>query len=46
MNKPVCILQSALFTRSGYGDWSMAIAKSLLRYDKFDLKIVPTRWGG
>lgn len=46
MNKPVCILQSALFTRSGYGEWSLAMAKSLLRYNKFDLKIVPTRWGG
>jgi len=45
MNKPVCILQSPLFTRSGYGEWSMSVAKSLLRYDKFDLKIVPTRWG-
>jgi len=44
--KPVCILQSSLFTRSGYGDWSMEIAKSLMRYNKFDLKIVPTRWGG
>jgi hypothetical protein len=46
MSKPVCILQSALFTRSGYGEWSLAMAKSLLRYGKFDLKIVPTRWGG
>ena len=46
MNKPTCILQSPLFTRSGYGDWSMAVAKSLLRYNKFELKIVPTRWGG
>lgn len=46
MNKPICILQSPLFTRSGYGDWSMAVAKSLLRYNKFDLQIVPTRWGG
>lgn len=46
MNKPVCILQSALFTRSGYGEWSLAMAKSLLRYNKFDLRIVPTRWGG
>ena len=45
MNKPVCILQSPLFTRSGYGEWSMAMAKSLLRYDKFDLRIAPTRWG-
>ena len=46
MNKPICVLQSSLFTRSGYGEWSMAMAKSLLRYDKFDLKINPTRWGG
>jgi hypothetical protein len=45
-NKPVCILQSPCFTRSGYGEWSLAMAKSLLRYDKFDVKIVPTRWGG
>ena len=45
MSKPLCILQAPLLTRSGYGDWSMAVAKSLLRYDKFDLKVVPTRWG-
>lgn len=44
MSKPICILQSPLFTRSGYGEWSMAMAKSLLRYNKFDLKIAPTRW--
>lgn len=46
MNKPTCVLQSPCFTRSGYGEWSMAMAKSLLRYDKFDLQIIPTRWGG
>lgn len=45
MSKPTCILQSPLMTRSGYGDWSLAVAKSLLRYDKFDLSIVPTPWG-
>lgn len=45
MNKPVCVLQAPLWTRSGYGDWALAVAKSLLRYDKFDLHIVPTRWG-
>lgn len=45
MSKPVCILQAPLWTRSGYGDWALAIAKSLLRYDKFDLRVVPTRWG-
>ena len=51
MNKPVFIFESSLFTTSGYGMWSLDLAKSLLRYnkshnDKFDIKIVPTRWGG
>lgn len=45
MNKPICLLQGPVFNRSGYGDWATTIAKSLVRYDKFDLKIVPTRWG-
>lgn len=34
-----------MWTRSGYGDWAETVAKSLLRYDKFDLRLVPTRWG-
>ena len=50
MNKPVFIFESPCFVRSGYGDWSMALAKSLQRYNnkhnKFDLRIIPTRWGG
>lgn len=46
MSKPICIFQSPMWTRSGYGDLGMSLAKSLLRYDKFDLMIVPTRWGG
>jgi hypothetical protein len=45
MNKPLCVLQSPIFTRSGYGDWADFVAKSLQRYDKFDLKLIPTRWG-
>ena len=45
MSKPICIFQSPIFTRSGYGGWAMAAAKSLIRYDKFDLKIIPTPWG-
>lgn len=45
MSKPICILQSPIWTRSGYGDWAVAVAKSLLRYNKFDLKIAPTPWG-
>ena len=45
MSKPICILQSPIWTRSGYGDWALSVAKSLLRYGKFDLRIVPTVWG-
>jgi len=45
-NKPICVFQAPLWTRSGYGDWAMAVAKSLVRYDKFDLHLIPTRWGG
>jgi hypothetical protein len=45
MSKPICVFQSPLFTRSGYGDWGMSVAKSLLRYDKFNVLIAPTRWG-
>jgi glycosyltransferase involved in cell wall biosynthesis len=44
-NKPVCVFQSPIWTRSGYGDWAIAVAKSLYRYGKFDLHIVPTQWG-
>jgi hypothetical protein len=46
MSKPVCVFQSPMWTRSGYGDLGLALAKSLYRYDKFDLVLVPTRWGG
>lgn len=44
-NKPICIFQAPTFTRSGYGEWAEAVARSLLRYDKFDLYLTPTRWG-
>jgi hypothetical protein len=45
MSKPTCILQSPIWTRSGYGDWALAVAKSLLRYNKFELALSPTIWG-
>jgi len=44
-NKPTCVFVSPIFSRSGYGGWAYSVAKSLLRYDKFDLQIIPTRWG-
>jgi len=45
MSKPLCILQAPTFIRSGYGDWALDIAKSLLRYDKYELFLAPTIWG-
>jgi len=44
-DKPICVFQSPMWTRSGYGDWGLAVAKSLLRYNKFDLYMFPTKWG-
>lgn len=45
MNKPILVLQAPIATRSGYGDHSRDILKSLFELDKYDVKIVPTRWG-
>src|SRR5277367_1319148 len=45
MSKPTCVFQGSMFTRSGYGDLSIALAKSLLRYDKYEMMFVATRWG-
>jgi hypothetical protein len=45
MSKPLCLISGPVFNRSGYGDWATAVAKSIVRYDKYDVKIAPTRWG-
>lgn len=45
-NKPLCVIQAPVFNRSGYGDLSTDIAKSILRYGKYDVLIAPTKWGG
>ena len=44
--KPVCVLLGPIATRSGYGDHCRQIATALIKQDKFDLKIISTRWGG
>ena len=47
-NKPLIVFQSSFATRSGYGMWSLDLAKSLLRYCKakdYDLRMIPTAWG-
>jgi hypothetical protein len=45
MNKPLLVFQGPVATRSGYGDHSRDLLKSLFEMDKFDIKIIPTRWG-
>jgi len=45
MNKPLCVISGPVFNRSGYGDWATDVAKSLIRYDKYDIKIIPRKWG-
>jgi glycosyltransferase involved in cell wall biosynthesis len=43
--KPVCVIQGPIASRSGYGDHCFAIAADIIKWDKFDVKIVPMRWG-
>ena len=45
MSKPLLVFQGPVATRSGYGDHSRDLLKSLFEMDKFDIKIIPTRWG-
>lgn len=43
--KPVCVLQGPIASRSGYGDHCFQIATALINSGKFDVKIIPMRWG-
>jgi hypothetical protein len=45
MNKPLLVFQAPVATRSGYGDHSRDILKSIFELDRYDVKVVPTRWG-
>ena len=45
MNKHLLVYQAPVFTRSGYGDHARDILRSLFELDRYDIKIVPTRWG-
>jgi len=45
MSKPILVFQAPIATRSGYGDHSRDILKSLFELDTYDVKVVPTRWG-
>lgn len=43
--KPFMLIQCPIATRSGYGERSRDLVRSLIALDKYDIKIVSTRWG-
>jgi len=43
--KPTLIFQAPIATRSGYGDHARDLLHSLYKLDKFDIKVISTRWG-
>ena len=43
--KPVCVIQGPVASRSGYGDHTFSICDALINSGKFDVKIIPMRWG-
>jgi len=45
MNKPLLLLMAPVCTRSGYGSRSVDIAYSLIKSEKYDVRIWSTRWG-
>jgi hypothetical protein len=44
-NKPTLVFQAPVSTRSGYGDHSRDLLYSLYKLNRFDIKIISTRWG-
>lgn len=45
MSKPILVFQAPIATRSGYGERSRDLVRALIATDKYDIKIVSTRWG-
>ena len=43
--KPTLVFQAPIATRSGYGDHARDLLHSLYKLDKFDIKVISTRWG-
>lgn len=44
-NKPLLVFQAPVATRSGYGERSRDLIRAIIELDKYDVKIVSTRWG-
>ena len=45
MNKNTFYISCPIDTYSGYGARSRDIAKAIIELDKYDVKIIPQRWG-
>ena len=45
MSKPVFVISSPYDTYSGYGARARDIIQAILNLDKYDLKLLPQRWG-
>ena len=45
MSKPLMLIQAPVETRSGYGAHARDLVKSLMKMDKFDIRILGLRWG-
>jgi glycosyltransferase involved in cell wall biosynthesis len=45
MNKPTFVISCPIDTFSGYGARSRDVVKALIELDKYDVKILPQRWG-
>jgi hypothetical protein len=45
MNKPTFVISCPIDTYSGYGARSRDIVKAIIELDKYDIKILPQRWG-
>ncbi len=43
--KPTLVFQAPVATRSGYGDHARDLLQSLYKLDRFDIKVISTRWG-
>jgi len=43
--KPTLVFQAPVSTRSGYGDHARDLLHSLYKLEKFEIKVISTRWG-
>jgi len=44
--KPLCVISAPFATRSGYGEHSRDLIRSLAKLNKYDIKLISTKWGG